>query len=758
MAWLFGLAMFLAAFLLFSAQPMIGKMVLPVLGGTPGVWNTCLVFFQAALLAGYAYAHLGSLGRGVRRSFLIHAILLVLPFLVLPITIPADLQPPDSAGMALPLWLFWVLVVAAGLPLFVVSATAPLLQRWFSLSRHPDAHDPYFLYAASNSGSLAGLFAYPLLIEPFLSLSRQRQAWELGFGVLGLLVLASGMLVRGIRFRSCQLADQDHVSTSRPRPTPGDIARWAALAFIPSSWLLGVTTYITTDLVAMPLLWTILLGIYLVTYILAFARTSGWWTRAAAVSLPLVVVPLVLVLGAGLVQLFWIPLHLLAFFAGAMVCHGRLAASRPEATHATAFYLAVAGGGVLGGLFNSLLAPLVFDRLIEYPLAVVLACLVTPGIAGVVKPPRPASRLADLLLPLSVFGLVAILVKSPAEMVDSIPGMLGVMVASGLGLYACVTGLRRRVRFALTVAGFLLASGLARSPGGRLIHRERDFFGTLRVLHDPRANVHRLLEGSTLHGQQSLDAVARGEPSTYFTRSGPIGQVFAALESRLTEKPGERVGIIGLGAGTLACYARSGQRWVFYEIDPAVVRIARNPRYFTYLNDSQARGIDPAVVVGDARLRIREAPEQGYRLIVVDAFSSDVLPVHLISREAIRLYESRLAPGGILAINLSSRYLDLDPVVALQASDAGMVCRICHDIDVTDAERAAGKQPSIWAVLARTESDLGVLADSPRWQVPVPRPRARVWTDDYSDVASYLVPWGRRFPTKATGPARQDSH
>jgi hypothetical protein len=208
----------------------------------------------------------------------------------------------------------------------------------------------------------------------------------------------------------------------------------------------------------------------------------------------------------------------------------------------------------------------------------------------------------------------------------------------------------------------------------------------------------------------------------------------------------------------LACYAQPGQRWVFYEIDPAVARIARDARFFTYLADSRSRGVDPEIVLGDARLRLRQAAERGYGLIVIDAFSSDVVPIHLLSREAIVLYDSKLADDGILAIHLSSRYLDLDPVVALQASDAGMVCRICHDIDVTDAERAAGKQPSIWAVLARTESDLGVLADSPRWQVPVPRPRARVWTDDYSDVASYLVPWGRRFPTKATGPARQDSH
>jgi hypothetical protein len=292
----------------------------------------------------------------------------------------------------------------------------------------------------------------------------------------------------------------------------------------------------------------------------------------------------------------------------------------------------------------------------------------------------------------------------------------------------------------------LVASSLAPSPGGRLIHRERDFFGVLRVLHDPRTDVHRFLHGSTLHGQQSLDPSARREPSTYFSRSGPIGDVFSVLGSRLKSHPGTHIAIVGLGAGTLACYAQPGQSWTFYEIDPAVARIAEDSRFFTYLSDARDRGVALDFVIGDARMRLREAQEYGYQLIVLDAFSSDVVPVHLLTREAIQLYLSRLAQGGLLAFHLSNRYLDLDPVVGRQARDAGLFCRIRYDPDITADEKQAGKQASVWALMATREAHLGAVADDPRWQVSHDHPGTRLWTDDDSDLASHLVLRQRRFP------------
>jgi hypothetical protein len=753
-AWLFGTAMFLAALLLFSVQPMIGKMVLPILGGTPGVWNTCMVFYQTALLSGYAYAHLSTNWLGFRWQCALHGLLLGLMLWYLPIVVPATMSTTPAQGIGPASRLFAVLIAAAGIPFFVVATTAPLLQRWFSYSGHAGSGDPYFLYAASNGGSLLGLLLYPSIVEPSWTLPQQGLIWAGACALLALLVMVCAAAVwRRDRQSRIESEGATHVEIDHAPLSAGDLAWWVVLAFIPSTWLLAVTTLVSTDLAAIPLLWIIPLAIYLVTYILAFARGAGRWVRAAAASLPLLVVPLVMVLSAGFVQLFWVPLHWMVFLTGALVCHGQLAASRPSVRHATAFYLAIALGGVLGGVFSALLAPVIFDRLIEYPLAIFLACLVAPGIARPIANglTEPRAQLSDLILPAVVFAITAILVSGGWTLADSVPGTAAMIVASGLGIYACVTGLRRPVRFALTVGGVLLASSLATSPGGRLIHRERDFFGTIRVLYDAEANVHRLFHGNTLHGQQSLDLNNRDEPSTYFTRSGPIGQLFGALEPRLT-RGGSRVAIVGLGAGTLACYARPGQLWSFYEIDPAVIRIAQDPHYFTYLSDGQARGASIGIELGDARLRLRDAPASGYEVIVLDAFSSDAVPVHLLSREAIRLYRTKLTDRGVLAFNLSNRYLDLEPVIGQQAADAGMACRVCYDVYPTTEEKRAGKQGSIWGIMAGHVSDLGHLGTDPRWQAPRIRPGARVWTDDYSDLASYLVLGARKFPDPIAAP------
>ena len=403
------------------------------------------------------------------------------------------------------------------------------------------------------------------------------------------------------------------------------------------------------------------------------------------------------------------------------------------------------------------MAPLVFDRLVEYPLILVLAYLVAPGGLKPLKNRRPGGRLTDIALPAVVFGLTAFLVAGPAEILDSVPGLLAIQLACGLGALACATGLRRPVRFALTAGGVLLASGLAPEPGGQVIDRERDFFGIKKVLDDPRARVHRLLHGSTLHGQQSLDPAGRLEPSTYFTRSGPIGQIFAASEPRLLACQTARVAIVGLGAGTLACYARPGQFWTFYELDPAVIRIAQNQEFFTYLSDCRKRNVALDIVTGDARLRLEQAADQNYQLIVLDVFSSDAIPIHLLTREAFRSYRSKLAEGGLLAFHLSNRYIDLDPVMGMQASAENLVCRVQYDLEMTDEEKRKGKQPTIWAVLARSEADLGTLASDHRWQLPRMRPGARPWTADFSNPASFLVWRSRQFSTRAGTPRAAES-
>jgi hypothetical protein len=743
---LFSLTAFLASFLLFWAEPMIGKMVLPLFGGTPAVWNTCLVYFQFVLLWGYAIG--GVIGilrhddhRMVRRTGLIA----LGPAIVLACLLPPIAPDPDVANrVQAPVFqLLRMLFASATFPLCVVAATAPLVQVWFSMTGHPRSHDPYFLYAASNAGSLLALLAYPFAVEPTVGLVEQARLWRAGFIVLAVMLAGCGLVAwtSGRRHHRETLDDEASDQGLPRRALTTTLPRWLALVFIPSSWLMGVTTYLTTDLAPMPLLWVIPLALYLLSFMIAFGGPDSAAVRLAARVLPSLVLALALVLSAGFVHAFWIPLHLLTFFAGSIACHAALARTRPRAGQLGPFYLAIALGGLLGGVFNAILAPVLFDRIVEYPLAIVLGAVFGARPDAPAKSARRHRLIRDLLLPAAVLVLTAVLVTNRAGLADSVAGVAGVMAASGLAFYALVTARRRPMRFALTTAAVLGGSGLTQGVSGRLLHIERDFFGVVRVTEDAERTVHRLFHGSTLHGQQSLDPILARGPSTYFTRTGPIGQVFEALGPRIDEV-GTRIAVVGLGAGTLGAYARRSQHWTFYEIDPAIERIARDSRYFTYLRDSDAAELD--VVLGDARLRLREVPDHAYRLIVLDAFSSDSLPVHLVTLEAIRLYRSKLADGGVLAFNLSNRYLDLDPLVGRQAEDAGLVARICYDTEVGADERRAGKQPSIWAVMAASEGDLGPLASDSRWRPPRIRPGSRAWTDDESDLVSYL----RRGPVR----------
>ncbi|MEJ7640038.1 MAG: fused MFS/spermidine synthase [Singulisphaera sp.] len=728
----FALAMLVSAALLFVVQPMIAKMVLPLLGGSPEVWNTCMVFFQAALLAGYAYAHATTALLGARRQAVLHVGLLLLPFAFLPLRIPAEwLGSPPSGANPSP-WLLGLLTVAVGLPFFVVSTTAPLLQRWFSGTGHPAAVDPYFLYGASNIGSMVALLGYPIVVEPNLRFARQSQFWAVGYGVFVVLILACAVTVwrapRGVR----ETADDGDDAARADRPGLGRWSRWVGLAFVPSSLMLGVTTYLTTDIAAIPLLWVIPLAIYLLTFILVFARRPPlphpWMVRV----LPMAIVLLVLIFSLRTQQLIFIPIHLLAFFMVALVCHGELARLRPSARHLTGFYLAMSLGGVLGGIFNALVAPILFDRVAEYPLALVLACLALPRVVKSGR--RPWDRALDFAVPLAVGVLLAGVVPSLTHRPGSQPDTLVPKLGGGVASFLCYTFKDRPVRFALGVGAVLLAFQVNPSHHGRILLQERNFFGVLRVAHDLPTHSHVLIHGNTLHGQQGLDPGLRREPMTYYHRTGPIGQVFEAFGARPARPD---VAVVGLGAGSLACYAAPGQGWTFYEIDPAVVRIARDPRFFTYLKDCRARSRD--VVVGDARLRLRDAPDGGYGLIVLDAFSSDAIPMHLLTREALRLYRDKLADGGLIAFHISNRYLDLAPVLGALARDAGLIDRVRRDRDIAPEQAKVGKTASDWIVMAAREEDLGPLGKDPRWKASMVRPDEEVWTDDFSNIIQHFI-------------------
>jgi hypothetical protein len=762
---LFGVTSFLAAALVFSLEPMIGKMVVPLFGGTPAVWNTCLFYFQVAVLVGYACS--GNVVAGATKSptrvsaalLAVAAAIFGLGFALQPIRIAAEREHVSSVSGNPVLALLWILIGSTFLPLVAASASSPLLQRWFAISGHPRSHDPYFLYAGSNAGSLAALLLYPVLVEPNLTLNEQSRIWRIGFLVLALLLLTCGLVARrrgrshgdAVKGDSTGANDSEaHHGPGQARSSPMAVPtrlRWLALAFVPSSWLQGVTSYVTSDLAAAPLFWIVPLALYLVSFILAFSASAARVVRCSSRALPIVVLPLVLVMAAGFVGAIWIPLHLLAFLLGSTACHGVLARLRPATEHLTTFYATIAFGGVLGGAFNVLLAPLIFDRIIEYPLAVVLACIVAPGVEAGWNSRTLRERASDLLIPAVVFLVTAALITNLGGLAQSPLGALGIVVASGLGVFACITARRRPVRFGLAAGALAAAGGLSEGPSGRLLAIERTFFGVVRVTADPADRVHRLFHGSTLHGEQSVDPRSSHEPSTYFSRAGPIGQVFSTLRVRL-EHAGVRIAIVGLGAGTLACYALPSQDWTFYEIDPAIERIARDPRFFTYLRDCRARSLD--VELGDARLRLQDAPDHAYQMIVLDPFSSDAIPLHILSREAIRLYRSKMAAGGVLAFHVSNRYLDFEPVLGAQAMDAGMASRIRRDTTPSAAERRAGTQPSIWFVMAEREADLGSIASDPQWREPVLDSGAAVWTDDYSDVLSVLRIWPR-FGTGSAG-------
>ena len=735
---LFWATLLLSAFLLFAVQPLFARMALPLLGGSPGVWNTALLFFQGLLLAAYAAVHGLAARLGPRRQVGLHLVALLLPVLVLPIALPLGAVPPAEHDPTL--WLLGLMATAVGLPYFAVACSSPLLQRWFASSGHPAAGDPYFLFAASNLGSLAGLLAYPLLVEPRWSLEAQARGWTLGYGLLVLLLLCCAAWTLGWGHGRPSAAGPASAATPDADAGPAGPALapplsrrlwWAALAALPSSLMIGATTAISTDLASFPLLWLPPLGLYLLSFVLVFARRRLLPARLVARTLPMVALPLAVALALGANQPVGVllALHLLFLFVAALACHGRLADDRPAPRHLTAFYLWISLGGVLGGLCNVLLAPQLFRSIAEYPIALVLACLL--GLPPPADPPALAPRRAlfDLLLPSMLTAAVAALLLAPQARSMAVYPVLGSLVFPLAGLVAFGFS-RRRLRFSLAMAGILLVGQPYTQSLGSLLYAERSFYGVSRVRLSPDGSQRLLFHGSSLHGAQSTRPAARPEPLTYYARTGPLGWLFQALEPRLA---GQAVGAVGLGAGAIACYAEPGQTWTFFELDPTVARIARDPRYFSFL---AACAPEARLVLGDARLTLGRAAEAGFGLLVLDAYSSDAIPLHLITREALDLYLAKLRPDGLLAFHISNRHLDLEPVLGRLAQSAGLQALVAEDLDPAESALEAGAYPAIYLVMAREEAALKPLRGDPRWRPA--RADGPLWTDDFASVLGAL--------------------
>ena len=720
----FTAAIFVSAALLFMVQPMFTKMVLPRLGGAPSVWSVAIVFFQGALLAGYAYAHWLTRYAPGRASVVIHLVVMITAVFALPLSIAAGWARPPESGETL--WLMSLFAASIGLPFFALAANSPLLQAWFARTDHPAAKDPYFLYAASNIGSFLALVSYPSVIEPFVGLKDQASFWSLGFGLLIALLVACGVLL----WRSPDQTAQVAAEGAAP-PTWRDAAFWVALAAVPSGLLVAVTAHISTDVAAVPLLWVLPLALYLLTFVIVFARRPiiPHWLVVAVQPVFIIGLVAVLIFDPLKTILGLVGVHLVVFFVNALMCHGELARTRPAPQYLTGFYLWMATGGVVGGIAAGLIAPHIFDWVAEYPILLALAVLCRPGLA------LPRERPWRYLLFGGLAALALVLMVSALY-----PVVLGETLFNWtVGILLVVSALfwRAPLPFAAMVAFILLANhNIVEQAGAMSV---RSFFGVTKVSETPDGQFRLLQHGTTLHGGQRIREFNGDVPAEppellmYYWDGSAISQAFDAVRARVNGPI--RFAVIGLGAGSLACRAEPGDTVHFYEIDPAMIRIARDPYLFSFL--WLCRPV-ATITLGDARLTLAEAPDGAYDLIVVDAFSSDAIPIHLLTREAMAMYKAKLRPHGMVVMHISNRHLELASVVAGIAAANGLITRIDDSADIDEAANPY-KYSGTVAAIARSEEDFGLLAQSRDWELETPDPAQWVWTDDYSNIVGAVI-------------------
>jgi spermidine synthase len=720
---LYAVALFVSAFLLFWIEPLVTKMVLPSLGGSPAVWNTAMMFFQVMLLAGYAYAHVVARFVKPSRQFWLHGSFVIAGFVFLPFGLSESWGVPSGSSPVL--WLIGLLAASIGWPFFALSASAPLLQAWFGRSGHRLSSDPYFLYSASNLGSLIALLAFPFLLEPAATLVEQSKTWTALYALLPILIVACALVYR----RMASEAPQPMPKMARPQVPLAwrQAAIWVALAFVPSSLLLGVTSHITTDVASAPLLWVVPLALYLLSFIIAFSRRRllkpEWTLKAQAIGMlavsVLAMLNLIFSLSGSIA--FVGLLHLSTFFFTALVCHTELAERRPGVDGVTAFYFCMSIGGAAGGIFNALVAPLIFSSAYEYYLMLVAACALRYFTSRRASPfvPRDVAFPALLAVAIAAVSYYSVDDNPPSLLIRAL-----VLIPCGLALYSFS---ERPLRFALGVAA-VLGSAVIVQGSVNVLHQERSFFGVNKIKIVDQGSKMAFIHGTTMHGTEFVDPSLRREPLAYYSRRGPVGQIFASRDAP------HAVAVIGLGAGALACYRRPGESWTFYEIDGAVERIARDTRYFHYLEDC---GGDTKIILGDGRLSLKQASDHLYDMIVIDAFSSDAVPVHLLTTEALSLYLQKLSDHGTIMFNVSNLHLRLAPVVAAVAQGVKVVGR--RQLYMPSPEDVArGASGSEWVVVARRQQDLAFLDEDIRWHALVSAPGAKPWSDDFSNIVSAI--------------------
>ena len=722
--------LFLSAFLLFSVQPMLTKLVLPILGGSPAVWSVATVFFQAALLAGYAYAHALTRTMSPRAAAILHLLVLAAAFSVLPIALPKGWDAPQSNQS---LWLFGFLATAVGVPFFAVSANGPLLQAWFARTGHPGALDPYLLYGASNIGSIAALLLYPFVIEPLLPLSTQSRIWSVLFVVLGCgIACCAALLPSGSRNLSHSIGRSP--GDAKVAVTWRERALWIGRAFVPSGLLVSVTAHLSTDVAAAPLLWVVPLAAFLLTFVLAF-RPTPLVSAAALAGIQVWLAALALVsMEVHLPPLIALPAHLGLFATSCLICNRALFLGRPAPERLTDFYLTIAFGGVLGGAFSALAAPVLFSSLVEYPLLIILALLCRPGF---VRSLRSADKrgIAGAFVLSAAIMLAGLFVPGGWSTPDHVRSIVTVLIAAG-----ALAVWREPARVAVFL-GMCALSIIA--YGDTIAPREtfRSFFGVIK-LREMIGGQYRIMEhGTTLHGAMRIRMpdgtryTGPVEPTTYYTPEGALGTALASI--RQARGTLTHVSIIGLGVGAMACHVQPDEALTFYEIDPLVVRIARDRNLFRFLSDCAPNS---ETVVGDARLMLAGAQRRN-DVLLIDAFSSDAVPAHLLTREAMALYQSKLAPHGVMLFHISNQFLDLRSLVARTAADLGMQTFVRADDDGEAFDKRL-RTPSTVAAIVRDADDLGVIAKDPRWIRMAPDLARKPWTGRFLEYPRAAARWG----------------
>ena len=714
------------SFLLFLTQPMVARMALPRLGGAPSVWNSAMLVYQALLLAGYAYAHWLARLRP-RRQIGIHLVLLGVAALWLPIGLTAALPPVRGEPE---FWVPWFLISSIGPVFFIVSAQAPLMQRWYALET--SRGDPYPLYAASNLGSFAGLISYPLIVEPLLGLSQQSWLWTALYALLVLLVVGCALTVP---------AEAVEVVPETKEPPPGAkrILHWIVLAAVPSGLMLSTTTHLTTDIVAIPLLWVLPLGLYLLSFVIAFAN------RRRTANLVTTIAPLIILICGGLTfsngasnPLFSVTLGLILMLSIAVALHSRLFELRPDVGHLTRFYLAMSLGGMLGGLFCAIVAPLVFDWAYEHPLLILAAAMLVPQYPLVHWPERLRAALG-IAVPLLALALSF---AAGTAAIGASPGLkMALSVAISLLALAC---LGRLWPYAAALGALMLSYG-----GWTIIangdSRTRSYFGVYQVSERREAGrvpARVLTHGTTLHGLQNEAPGLESVPTSYYARRSGVGLALANANALFGAHP--RIGIVGLGTGTLTCYRRPGQSWTIFEIDKAMVEVARGE--FSFLRRCAP---DAAIRLGDARVSLTSQPANSLDILAIDAFSSDAVPMHLLTREALATYGKAVQPDGIVLFHISNRYLDLRPVIAEMARRDGWDMQVMEYVP-TREEEELNATVSVWIALSRNPDTLVRLTalsgpDAPNWEALSPTPGFEGWSDDHASILP-IINWRNLWP------------